>query len=66
MSGRARCRMHDGAKGAGGPRGARNGNFKHGIYTHEAKTTRKAMRENVREIKALIQASHPRVVGETE
>jgi hypothetical protein len=66
VTGRARCRMHGGAKGAGGPRGARNGNFKHGIYTHEAKTTRKAMRENVREIKALIQASHPRVVGETE
>ncbi len=50
---RASCRMHGGAKGSGGPRGMHNGNFKHGIYTHEAKTTRRVMRENVREINAL-------------
>jgi glucans biosynthesis protein len=30
VSGRARCRMHGGAKGSGGPPGSRNGNFKHG------------------------------------
>jgi hypothetical protein len=33
VKGRARCRMHGGAKGAGGPSGARNGNFKHGFWT---------------------------------
>ena len=57
VTGRTRCRMHGGAKGSGGPRGARNGNFKHGLHTLEAKTTRNAIRENVREINALIQAA---------
>jgi hypothetical protein len=32
VRGRARCRMHGGAKGSGGPRGSRNGNFKHGFW----------------------------------
>lgn len=57
VTGRTRCRMHGGAKGSGGPRGSRNGNFRHGLHTLEAKTTRKAIRENVREINALIQAA---------
>jgi hypothetical protein len=57
VTGRARCRMHGGAKGSGGPRGNRNGNFKHGFYAREAKTIRKVMRENVREIKALIKTA---------
>jgi glucans biosynthesis protein len=51
---RSRCRMHGGAKGSGGPRGKRNGNFKHGLCTHEAKTVHKTMRAKVREIKALV------------
>jgi glucans biosynthesis protein len=46
--------MHGGAKGSGGPRGNRNGNFKHGQYTHEAKAVHKAVRAKVREIKTLI------------
>jgi hypothetical protein len=37
VAGRARCRMHGGAKGSGGPRGRRNGNYKHGRYTAEAR-----------------------------
>jgi hypothetical protein len=32
--------MHGGAKGSGGPRGVRNGNYKHGRYTAEAKQRR--------------------------
>ena len=32
VAGRARCRMHGGAKGSGGPGGERNGNFKHGLW----------------------------------
>jgi hypothetical protein len=40
VAGRARCRMHGGAKGSGGPRGKRNGNYKHGRYTAEAKQRR--------------------------
>ena len=57
---RSRCRMHGGAKGSGGPQGDRNGNFKHGAYTREAKTTRRVMRATVREIRALVQATDPR------
>ena len=60
VRGRIRCRMHGGAKGSGGPRGNRNGNFKHGLYTREAKATRRVMRATVREIRALVQAADPR------
>ncbi len=51
--------MHGGAKGSGGPAGERNGRFKDGLHTREAKTIRRAMREKVREIKALVQAANP-------
>jgi hypothetical protein len=61
---RGRCRMHGGAKGSGGPRGNQNGNFKHGLFTREAKTTRRVMRAKMREIKALIQAVDPRAVDD--
>jgi hypothetical protein len=55
---RGRCRMHGGAKGSGGPRGNRNGNFRHRLYTHETETLRKVMRAKVREIKALVQLTN--------
>ena len=55
--------MHGGAKGSGGPAGERNGQFKHGLYTREAKTIRRVMREKVREIKALVQAANPPPLG---
>jgi hypothetical protein len=55
VTGRARCRMHGGAKGSGGPRGDRNGNFKHGLWTHESLSTRRAVRAKVREIRGLLQ-----------
>jgi hypothetical protein len=45
---------------SGGPLGDRNGNFKHGVYTREAKTIRKVIQANVREIRALVQAADPR------
>jgi hypothetical protein len=48
-----RCRMHGGAKGSGGPKGARNGNYKHGRHTAEAMATRRWLRESIRELKAL-------------
>ena len=60
VKGRSRCRMHGGAKGSGGPQGDRNGNFRHGLYTHGAKTVRRVMREKVREIRALLQATDAR------
>ena len=53
VRGRGRCRMHGGAKGSGGPRGKRNGNFRHGLCTREAKAILANMRATFREIKAL-------------
>jgi hypothetical protein len=52
--------MHGGSKGSGGPPGSRNGNFRHGHCTREAKEVRRIMRAKVREIRALIQAAIPR------
>jgi hypothetical protein len=56
--GRARCRMHGGARGSGGPRGDRNGNFKHGLWTCESLETRKTARAKVREIRAFLRAGN--------
>ncbi len=53
---RSRCRMHGGAKGSGGPRGDRNGNFKHGLWTRERLEMRKAARAKIREIRAFLKA----------
>jgi hypothetical protein len=64
VRGRSRCRMHGGAKGSGGPRDNRNGNFKHGLNTRENQLIRRVMREKVREIKALVQAANPRMIGD--
>jgi hypothetical protein len=59
VRGRTRCRMHGGAKGSGGPRGNRNGNFRRGLYTRENQSVRRVMRAKVREIRALVQAAKP-------
>jgi hypothetical protein len=53
VAGKKRCRMHGGAAGSGGPKGARNGNYKHGRYTAEAIATRRWLRETTREVRAL-------------
>jgi hypothetical protein len=52
---RNRCRMHGGAEGSGGPWGNRNGNFKHGLHTREAKSIRRSVRAKTQEIRELIQ-----------
>src|SRR5580700_9749262 len=39
------------SRGSGGPRGDRNGRFRHGLYTRENETIRRSMRAKVREIK---------------
>jgi len=57
VTGRGRCRMHGGAKGSGGPRGERNGNYRHGRWTREGVEMRRKMRANVREIKAFLRAN---------
>jgi len=54
VRGKARCRMHGGARGSGGPQGDRNGNFKHGHYTREAAGIHGDVRARVREIKVLV------------
>jgi hypothetical protein len=53
VGGKARCRMHGGADGSGGPRGARNGNYRHGRYTQETEAIKRSVRGLVREAKAL-------------
>jgi hypothetical protein len=45
VTGRRRCRMHGGADGSGAPKGAKNGNYKHGRYTKEVAATRQWLRE---------------------
>ncbi|MDX6807168.1 HGGxSTG domain-containing protein [Terrihabitans rhizophilus] len=40
VRGKIRCRMHGGAKGSGAPRGERNGAYRHGFHTAEAKHVR--------------------------
>ena len=54
VRGRARCRMHGGAKGSGEPSGPRNGNFKHGFWTTESKRERRETGAQVRELMRLL------------
>ena len=42
MRGRARCRIHGGARGSGAPKGERNGMWRHGSYAGEAVALRRA------------------------
>jgi uncharacterized protein YjcR len=49
VAGKARCRMHGGARGSGAPKGNQNA-LKHGLYTRETIEERK-------EVTALIRAS---------
>jgi hypothetical protein len=37
--------MHGGADGSGAPKGAGNGNYRHGRYTEEVQATRRWLRE---------------------
>jgi hypothetical protein len=59
VTGRTRCRMHGGARGSGGPRGDRNGNFKHGIWSRESVDLRKGMGAKIRELRGLLRATGP-------
>jgi glucans biosynthesis protein len=51
--GKARCRMHGGAKGSGAPRGNKNA-LKHGAYTREAFQRHAEMRDLIREARELL------------
>jgi ribosomal protein L32 len=61
VKGRARCRMHGGAKGSGGPRSDRVGNFKHGLSTRENVELRRTMGAKAQEIRGLFRAVNRRL-----
>ena len=42
IKGKARCKLHGGAKGSGAPKGELNGMWKHGSHTAEAMALRRA------------------------
>ncbi|MBW6506722.1 MAG: hypothetical protein K0B00_08245 [Rhodobacteraceae bacterium] len=54
VAGRARCRMHGGAKGSGAPLGNSNA-LKTGLHTREAKEMRAMLRELRRQTKAILE-----------
>ena len=53
VSGKARCRMHGGAKGSGAPLGNQNA-LKTGLHTAEAKEMRRIVRELSRRSREII------------
>lgn len=59
VSGKRRCRMHGGARGAGAQRGNANAR-KHGFYSAAAKAERRALRARIRgwerQVRNVIQA----------
>lgn len=54
VAGKARCRMHGGAKGSGAPAGNRNA-VKHGYHTREERELRQHLRALIRESRELIE-----------
>ena len=53
VRGKARCRMHGGAKGTGAPKGNQNA-LKTGLHTAEAKAMRKHVRQLARRTREII------------
>jgi len=56
VTGRARCRMHGGAKGSDGPRGQRNGNYRHGLWIRKRLEERRKLLAEIRQIRAFLRA----------
>ena len=54
VSGKARCRMHGGARGSGAPIGNTNA-LKHGMYTKAALEEQKALRNMIRQMNESLQ-----------
>ncbi|MFC5068864.1 HGGxSTG domain-containing protein [Flaviflagellibacter deserti] len=50
VRGKARCRMHGGARGSGAPKGERNGSYRHGFHTREAFAERRLVAKWLRGI----------------
>lgn len=53
IKGKARCRLHGGAKGSGAPLGNANA-LVHGVYTAEANAFKQKIRQTIRLSKALL------------
>ena len=49
VAGKARCRMHGGALGSGGPTGKRNGRYRLGWHTRDMIAERRQLAELIRE-----------------
>ena len=58
VHGRRRCRMHGGANGSGAPCGNQNA-LKHGRYTKSAIEQRRAVRQLLRDARALMRELDP-------
>jgi glucans biosynthesis protein len=56
VRGKRRCRMHGGAPGSGAPSGARNGNYRHGHFTAEAKEQRRRLRSLIRDARKTVRS----------
>ena len=54
VAGKARCRMHGGAKGSGAPIGNQNA-LKHGMYTRDSLEFQKHIRDLMNEGKEMIE-----------
>src|SRR5712671_576218 len=54
VRGKRRCRMHGGAPGSGAPSGRRNGNYRHGHFTAEAKERRRRLGSLIREARKMV------------
>ncbi len=54
VSGKARCRMHGGARGSGAPIGNTNA-LKHGMYTKAALEEQRELRSLIREMQESLQ-----------
>ena len=56
VRGKRRCRMHGGAPGSGAPSGRRNGNYRHGHFTAEAKEQRRRLRSLIRDARKMVRS----------
>ena len=56
-NGKGRCRMHDGAKGSGAPKGNQNA-FKHGAYSKDSIELMKQIKAMMLESEELLKALH--------
>jgi hypothetical protein len=56
VNGKARCRMHGGAKGSGAPKGRANGSYRHGLFTCEAIERRRETRALIAEMRAFAES----------